>query len=168
MKSNVFFVLILACAFCFYGCEDPTVPDAAEDLSGIYIGEAEILIEETRWNVNGETTELVLVDTLIVDNIEVSAISLQDSMFQIERASDFFSSFYDFEGAISLSQDYTWQIAYAYDKAWETNIQFYPTQDSLTAYMIVNDIFESYKEDADGNVLYFYVKSRAYSINAIR
>lgn len=167
MKSYSCFVLILVGVCCFLCCEKPSNP-SPPDLSGIYQGEAEVSILETRSDLNGDITELVILDTLIMDHITVSAVSLEDYIFHIERSSDFFSSFYDFEGEKSISQDYQWNVGYEYDKKWETYIHFNPAQDSLSAYMLVSDIFESFQEDSQGNLLYYYVRKKEYKIKAVR
>lgn len=139
------------------------------NLEGTYIGEARIVITEERWGRNGGSETIVLIDTAILETITVTASTLSDTTYTIERESNFFSSFYDFERDLPLSDDYEWGAGYEYDKNWKTTFKIDPGDDLLTAYMHVYDIFgtELYDYEAD-TLIYYYTQDKEYWVEAVR
>lgn len=141
--------------------------DFPPDLSGVYIGQAKILVEETQYWLNDSTKLLTLRDELVDETITVTAIDVATFQYKVEKTSSF-NSFYDIADEQQLDSTYRWTSSYEYDKEWVSILQLQPETNTLEASMLVQDIFVDVAYDSLGNELYHFRQRKEYSITAVR
>ena len=159
-------LLLTSCLF--QSCSKTSEPTSILSIDGSYVGIAKVTIEEERWGGISSDTMIIHLDTMAMDVIEVTTDFTNDSIIKVERESEFFSSFYEFEGEQKYNANLQWFISYEYDKFWQTRLQIFPDHDSLSAYLLISDIFETEHLDEDDNLLFYSRFRKEYSIEALR
>lgn len=186
MKKILNAITILLLVTGFFCCEkdvvtpkDPVKIETVDSttapvgLSGVYIGQAKIWVEETqRWPDQSQVT-LIRRDEIVPETLHVTAIDISKNIYSITRTSDFTAD-YDFATVsppypIELDQDSQWHYSYRYDKVWSTTLQFYGSADSLAAEILQRELCPTIVPDSTGiYTAYEYMLNTKYSVEATR